>query len=291
LPNDGECQDCHKGQPDKVLGFSAVNLGLPGATGMTLRQLWEEGLLTTRPPLLELSIGEDRTGLDDDGVPLAAKTLGYLHTNCGQTCHNQTPRAKANLSNQNLRLDSTVLDGREPDQALGVFATAIGHRAEGVQWNDHPFRILPGDPANSLIYQLMSHRDPTGMGRGQMPPIATRKVDTQTVPLIEKWIRLLGAGSEQNDAGADMDAGTSSDAGTAEMDSGADAGADLDTGSAMDAGVDAGEDAGTDAGEDAGTDAGEDAGDDAGALDADTDASADQDAGDASDDAASDADG
>jgi hypothetical protein len=289
LPTDGECQDCHKGQPDKVLGFSAVNLGLEGATGITLKELWEAGLLTEKPPLLELSIGEDRTGLDDDGLPLAAKALGILHTNCGQTCHNQTPRAKANLSKQNLRLDSTVLDGRAPDEALGVIATAVGHRAEGVQWNDHPFRILPGDPANSLIYQLMSHRDPTNMGRGQMPPIATRKVDTEAVKVIEKWILRLGAGNEPSDAGESMDAGTVTDA-SVPIDAGT--GPDMDSGvdaaSAAGSTLDAGEDAGHDAGEDAGVDAEVDAGDDA--LDAGADASADSDASVEAADAEQDAD-
>jgi hypothetical protein len=267
LPTKTECDDCHGGQPDRVLGFSAVNLGLDGADGVTLKQLWEQGLLTTKPPILELSIGADETGMDDDGLPLAAKVLGVLHTNCGQTCHNPTPRAKAGLSKQNLRLDSTLLDGRAPDQAFGTIGTAIGQRAEGVQWNNHPFRILPGDPENSLIHQLMSYRDPTGMGRGQMPPIATRKVDDASVKLIEKWIRLLGDGTSPADAGTSSDAGETSvamDASANDQDAGMDAGAP-DTGSSQ-------LDGGVDAGDDAGMDAGVDAGEDAGAADADLDA-------------------
>jgi hypothetical protein len=192
LPTSQECDDCHRGQPDRVLGFSAVNLGLAAAKGLTLKKLWESGLLTSKPPLLALSIGADKTGLDDDGIPLAEKALGILHTNCGQSCHNPTPRATAGLSNQNLRLDSTLLDGRAPDSAFGTIATTLGQRAEGTQWRNHPHRILVGDPKNSLIYQLMSYRDATGKGRGQMPPIASRKVDDASVKVIEKWIRLLG---------------------------------------------------------------------------------------------------
>ena len=194
LPTTQECDDCHRGQPDRVLGFSAVNLGFAAAKGLTLKKLWESGLLTTKPPLLALSIGADKTGLDTDGVALAEKALGLLHTNCGQSCHNPTPRATAGLSNQNLRLDSALLDGRAPDSAFGAIATAIGQRAEGTQWRNHPYRILAGDPKNSLIYQLMSYRDATGKGKGQMPPIASRKVDDAGLKTIEKWIRLLGGG-------------------------------------------------------------------------------------------------
>jgi hypothetical protein len=123
-------------------------------------------------------------------VPLAAKALGILHTNCGQTCHNPSPRAFAGLSKQNLRLDSTLLDGSPPD-AFNSIVTTLGVRAEGTQWSEHPYRILPGDPENSLIYQLMNYRDPTGEGRGQMPPLATRKLDDTSLEVIQKWISRL----------------------------------------------------------------------------------------------------
>lgn len=281
LPTDLECKDCHRGQTDRVLGFSAVNLGLAGADGVTLKQLVKDGLLSDPPKLTELSIGADATGLDDDGVPLAAKVLGTLHTNCGQTCHNDNPDRKAKLSEQNLRLDSTILDGRAPDGQFNVLRTAVNQRAEGVQFDNHPYRILAGDPENSLIIQLMSYRDPTFMGRGQMPPIGTRKVDTESVKLITKWIRALGP-APQADAGTAMDAGVM-DAGPLDagpMDAGMDAATELDAGP-PDAGQDAGSDAGSDAGEDAGADAGADAGVDAGSdagpdlSDADTDAELD----------------
>jgi hypothetical protein len=255
LPTGQECNDCHNGQPDRVLGFSAVNLGLEGASGVTLAQLAKDGLLTHKPALTELSIGADETGLDSDGVPLAAKVLATLHTNCGQTCHNNTAGAKANLTDQNLRLDSTLLDGRAPDEQFNMLRTTIGKRAEGVQWANHPYRILPGDPTNSLIYQLMSYRDPSGMGRGQMPPIATRKIDQASVMLLEKWISALAPAPVQTDAGAATDAGATMDAGA--EDSGMDATVPVDTGSEpVDSGMDAGSDAELDAGSDAEIDAG-----------------------------------
>jgi len=36
VPNGIECNDCHKGRKDKLLGFEPVSLGQPGASGFTL---------------------------------------------------------------------------------------------------------------------------------------------------------------------------------------------------------------------------------------------------------------
>lgn len=187
IPESTECDDCHDGQEDHVLGFNAVNLGLGGAGGVTLAQLVDEGLLSDPPDNVELSIGEDETGLDDDGVPLAAKALGILHTNCGVTCHNGTPNATANLTDQNLRLDALQLDGSAPNDGWNVLATTLGQRAQGKQWPDRPVRIIPGDPDNSLIVQLMGSRKANG-ARSQMPPIGTSMVDEDGLAIVREWI-------------------------------------------------------------------------------------------------------
>jgi hypothetical protein len=88
------------------------------------------------------------------------------------------------------------------------------------------------------------------MGRGQMPPLATRQVDKDSVALVEKWIRRLGEGMSAVDAGS-ADAGVATnvdaamDAGGSDEDAGMDAASTPDTGaSQLDASVDAGEDAG-----------------------------------------------
>ncbi|HEX6244137.1 MAG TPA: hypothetical protein VFZ61_24645 [Polyangiales bacterium] len=262
LPDDSECTDCHRGQVDNVLGFSAVNLGLKGASGVTLKSLVEDDLLTNPPSDTSLSIGADETGLDDDGVPLAAKALGILHTNCGLTCHNDHPGRKANLTSQNLRLQMAQLDGSSPNQTWNVFRTAVGVTTEGAQLGGRFVRIAPGDPDNSYALTLMKHRDPSGQGNGQMPPIASLVVDQEGVAILTKWISRLPGGPS-------MDAGAS-DAGAPDATS--------DTGSSVDADVDAGMDAGVDAGEiDAGMDAGVDA-DAADVADAAPDAEPDADA-------------
>lgn len=245
IPDPEECEDCHRGQQDRVLGFSAVNLGLAGASGVTLEMLVDEELLTDPPSNVHLSIGADRTGLDDDGVPLAAKALSILHTNCGVTCHNETPGRKANLTTQNLRLNALDLDGRAPTDSWNVFSTAVNKYTEGSQVGMLP-RIAAGDPKNSYIVTMMNNRNPAGMGAGQMPPIASRIVDRASVDIISKWITRLG--SPAADAGA-ADAGPT-DAAMANTDAGAADGGDMDAApdaTLPDAEIDAGMDAGIDA--------------------------------------------
>jgi hypothetical protein len=280
IPDQEECDRCHKGEPDRVLGFSAINLGLEGASGITLAQLVDEGLLSDPPELVRLSIGADRAGLDDDGVPLAAKALPILHTNCGLTCHNTTPGRDANLTMQNLRLNLNQLDGRAPDETWNVFHTAVNKMTEGAQLGGMFPRIAAGDPKNSYVITMMNSRNAKGMGAGQMPPLATRIVDKASVDIISRWITRLaqptpdagpadaGVDASMADAGpmdAGMDSGgedSGADAGLdatlsdAETDAGTDAGMDAEIDAEIDAEVDANVDAEVDASEDAEIDAG-----------------------------------
>jgi hypothetical protein len=46
--------------------------------------------------------------------------------------------------------------------------------------------IASGEPDKSLLLYRMSRR-----GHGQMPPLATQRVDQQGVELIRKWIQEL----------------------------------------------------------------------------------------------------
>lgn len=184
VPEQGECDKCHDGQADHVLGFDAISLGLPGAEGLPLKKLWQDGWLSDKPELLELSIGDDGTGR-------AASALPVLHINCGVSCHNDTPNRTANLTEQNLRLDVTQLDGRAPDESWNIYRTAVGQPSEGTDWGD-AVRIVPGDPDASLTVQLMGARR-AGGGNAQMPPLATRLVDEEGLEAVRRWIERLPA--------------------------------------------------------------------------------------------------
>src|SRR6476661_6140131 len=105
IPTGDECEKCHRGRSEHILGFEQVELGLPGASGITLADLVSQGRLSVPPATTALAIGDDGTGA-------AAPALGWLHANCGITCHNGNTNAIAFPSGLRFRLDPTQLDGR-----------------------------------------------------------------------------------------------------------------------------------------------------------------------------------
>jgi hypothetical protein len=177
IPTGDECEKCHRGRTEHILGFEEVELGLPGASGITLADLVAQGRVTVARQT-SLTIGDDGTGA-------AAPALGWLHANCGITCHNGNSNALAYPSGLRFRLDATQLDGRASSD-FDALKTGVGVAVNAPNWKGQ-VRIVPGDPDASLLYFLISHRGP-GM---QMPPIATRVVDQVNVALVARWIGLM----------------------------------------------------------------------------------------------------
>jgi hypothetical protein len=212
IPTSDECTKCHRGRIDHILGFDQVLLGLAGATGFTLDELIAEGRLTNPPAKTPLVIG-------DDGTNLAAPALAWLHVNCGTTCHNRNSNATAWSTGMFLRLDPTQLDGRSV-KGFDSLTTTIGVAAVTVDWKGRT-RIVPHDPASSLLYQLISHR---GTGN-QMPPIASSVVDEADIPLVEAWIEQLPVATTTPDGGA-PDAGRDATESGAPPDGGTEAASD-----------------------------------------------------------------
>jgi hypothetical protein len=178
IPTPDECQQCHRGRTDRLLGFEHVSLGLPGATGVTLQDLVAQGRLTVPPTRTTLSIGDDGTGA-------AAAPLAWLHINCGTTCHNTNSNAVAYAAGMILRLDPAKLDGRSALE-LETMKTTIGVPGRSTTWNGQP-RIVPGNATNSLLFQLISRRSTAN----QMPPIATAIVDEVNDALVAAWINQM----------------------------------------------------------------------------------------------------
>jgi hypothetical protein len=185
LPTISECEQCHGGRPDKLMGFEQVSLGLSTATGLTLDELVKEGLLSPAPALTHLTVGDDGTGL-------AAAPLSWLHINCGVSCHNADPNATATGAGMVLRLDPTQLDGR-PSNGFPSIVTTVGVAAHVYSGT----RIVPGDPQMSLLHQLIDER-----GTVQMPPIASLLVDTPDVAAVASWIAAMPP-EKVEDAGTD----------------------------------------------------------------------------------------
>ncbi|MDB4939326.1 MAG: hypothetical protein JWP87_6298 [Labilithrix sp.] len=185
IPTPSECDKCHNGRRDRVLGFDAVSLGLPGAAGITLDHLAKQGLLTPTPTTTAYTIGDDGTGK-------AAPALAWLNVNCGVTCHNGNTTATGYPTGLRLRLDPAQLDGGAVASSWDPLGTSIGIGAVTPRWVGQQ-RIVPGEPDMSLLVQLISQR-----GTDQMPPIGSLVVDDKDVKIVRDWIQ-----SMPKDAGAD----------------------------------------------------------------------------------------
>lgn len=199
LPTRVECNECHKGRKDKVLGFEPLLLGLPGAEGLTLGQLVTENLLSQPPARIHYQIPDDGTGVGADAI-------GYLHVNCGVSCHNENSIALGYPTGMFLRLDPVRLE--QPLTAWDPVRTTRNVTAHISNFAGE-VRIVPGAPRESLIVGVASVR---GSNR-QMPPLGTRVVDQRGVVLITDWIARMRPTS---DAGAPMNP-TSMDAGVGEV--------------------------------------------------------------------------
>lgn len=216
IPTAKMCDQCHKGRTDRSLGFEPVLLGLPGATGVTLKSLVDDGLLANYDGPTELEVGDDGTGL-------AAEALPWLHVNCGVSCHNRFRASEAQKTGFYMRLLYDELDGsgtRDTD----VLATGLSQFPKTRRWRDQ-MRLIPGNAEDSLMYYLVTTRDAI-QDEDRMPPIGTSIVPDEAAKMLKAWIEAMPPADDGT-----MDAGLG-DAGTGDpdpMDAGlGDAGADDD---------------------------------------------------------------
>ncbi|MGH7434372.1 MAG: hypothetical protein ACRENE_01720 [Polyangiaceae bacterium] len=182
IPTGDECDQCHRGRTDHLLGFEQVSLGLAGATGLTLAQLQKEHLLAKPLASTTLTVGDDGTGV---GAP----AMEWLHVNCGVACHNDNSNSTAYGSDMRLRLDPTLLDGRSSADFPNRLTT-MGMLANNPMWNSEP-RIDPGNPSGSLMVKLITNRGTDNPAANQMPPIASYIVDETDTPKVVDWIRKM----------------------------------------------------------------------------------------------------
>lgn len=193
IPYANQCTQCHDGRKDKLLGFEAVSLGLPGAEGVTLATLVTEGLLTAPPSSTALAFPEDATGK-------AAAALGWMHVSCGP-CHNRSSSATGEKSRvYTLGHASELLGidgGSTTVETTDAYLSTVG-KATSVDIPDGggaKFLMIKGaDPSASLVSYLSGRRVPAAGNpteKLQMPPIVTRLVDTNGHALLDAWISAL----------------------------------------------------------------------------------------------------
>jgi hypothetical protein len=187
VPNQGECDSCHNGRIDGVLGFEAVSLAAPAATGLTLSALEGQSLLTDLPD----------ASLVVPGDPTQSAAIGWMHANCGTACHNKGNGA-AQFTGFFMRLDVATLASV---QATGVYTTGWNVQTQGflIPGATTTYRLHACDTASSCAYYRPDHRDGVDGTPGgvQMPPIDSHKVDDVAVAQIAAWI------NEGCDAGTD----------------------------------------------------------------------------------------
>lgn len=185
IPKVSACDSCHNGRKDKVLGFEAINLGLPGASGMPLSKLVSDGWLTTNPPVSTLAI-------PDDGTGKAVAALGWMHSNCGISCHNPNPGALCAFKGMTVRLTFDELHPKDGGAAsvanLNAYKLTVGVGAT-IPNNTYK-RIAPHDLATSSVSYLSGRRDPANANL-QMPPLATKIIDPQGTAAVNDWINAL----------------------------------------------------------------------------------------------------
>jgi|SRR5688572_2079066 len=175
-PAQERCSACHNGEPGRVLGFSALQLGaaLPATAGPDLNELASTGRLTA-PPVEPLPA--------PPGDPQTAAALGYLHANCGH-CHN--PRGTAWPDTQML-LRLAVEEHDAP--STGLYQSVVGQRLQAFRDGEGliTLRVEAGQPDTSGVVARMQVRGPMQ----QMPPLASEVVDAAGVELVSAWVASL----------------------------------------------------------------------------------------------------
>jgi hypothetical protein len=199
IPKIDQCNECHRGSRDKLLGFEQVMLGLAGAEGVDLATLVAEQRLTSPPDATHLTI-------PDDGTGMAAQALGYIHVNCGVSCHNETGNAQANMSHMYLRIDASQLADTPPSE-WNVVKLTVNVPSMTANFFGGT-RIAPGAPDDSVLIKLAQTRG----SNEAMPPIGTNYVDTEGLAAVREWITRLGTLYPAADGGQEIDGSAPEDA-------------------------------------------------------------------------------
>lgn len=183
VPTNEECEQCHRGSRDQLLGFEPLLLGMAGAEGLTLPTLVAENKLSHPPSRTSYQI-------PDDGTGVGPQVLAWMHVNCGVGCHNTNENSYGYPSRLFLRLSPEMLEAGGPSTWDPV-RTTLSQTAHTSNFAGAT-RIVPGAPEASLLMELATTR---GNNRA-MPPIATRTLDQPNIDLLREWIRRLGGASD-----------------------------------------------------------------------------------------------
>lgn len=172
VPTQKHCDECHLAPRDVLAGVGAMQLSGATGTGM-LTELARAGRLSDPPP----------AEFAPPGPPAVREVLGYLHANCGSSCHNwRHPIPNTRL----FQMDLSVKD--LAPEMTAVYKTAIRQPLIHVLPDGQRFAVVPGVSEESGLLGRMQLRD---RRLWQMPPIASDKVDNAGVAAVKAWIASL----------------------------------------------------------------------------------------------------
>jgi hypothetical protein len=186
IPSLQECEDCHGGRKDRLMGFEQVSLGLPQAADapdglMTLADLVAEDRLTNFNGPTSYKIGPHGDETDNAEV----NALGWLHINCGVSCHNDNQNSNGHATSMRLLLDPSQLDGRDTSEFPSI-KTTVGQEVSTLRWVGNT-RIVAGSPDDSWLHTVINRRQ----DKEQMPPVGTYVVDDKDVGYVSQWIAAM----------------------------------------------------------------------------------------------------
>jgi hypothetical protein len=182
VPTRDQCKDCHVGRSDFILGWDFILLGR-GATGLTRDELHRRGLLVAG----DAQAPQPAAEIPGDDIERAA--LGYLHANCGVSCHNDTAEARGKPSGLFLRLETGDLGSVATTDAVttGINRPPSPNAETGglkMPEAGQYYDFRPLDVERSLSVARMDMRGTAA----QMPRIATNRIDQAGVNAIEAWV-------------------------------------------------------------------------------------------------------
>ncbi|MDB4972372.1 MAG: hypothetical protein JWN48_713 [Myxococcaceae bacterium] len=160
IPAASDCQTCHHGEREHVLGFSTVQQ--PDVPANLFSSPVRASPLT--------------------GDPSTVDALQYLHANCAH-CHNQRGIA---FSQTSLVLRLTA--GQSDPLLTTIYQQTVGKPLERAALTASvSLRVAPGQPEASALVARMQTRDPSYA----MPPLATEQPDPAGLSLVRAWIASL----------------------------------------------------------------------------------------------------
>ncbi|HET6424344.1 MAG TPA: PQQ-dependent sugar dehydrogenase, partial [Planctomycetaceae bacterium] len=179
-PSRAECMVCHSRAANFVLGLQTEQLNRDQQYGERtdnqLRTLAHIGVIRTGGKHADLPKPAEEyphfANPYDETKAVEERVRTYLHVNCA-ICHQWAGGGNAalDLLSRTAIEKTQLLDGPVLHNKFDITDARI---------------IAPGDPERSVLLHRMKLR-----GRGQMPPIASSRVDDPAVKLMEAWIRGL----------------------------------------------------------------------------------------------------